>query len=99
GMPSGSDLARAPRSEDGASSGHETLSLHDALPLLWARHDVRRKVGTQKAFHHPAVGTVTTTWEVLRTSDDGIRITVFQAEPGTPDHDALSLLALAEATR
>jgi len=92
-------LATDPEAPDVAALVEELSAASPEFASLWARHDVRRKVGTQKAFHHPAVGTVTTTWEVLRTSDDGIRITVFQAEPGTPDHDALSLLALAEATR
>jgi transcriptional regulator with XRE-family HTH domain len=65
---------------------------------LWARYDVRGWCGEQKTFHHPEVGRITLLSESLRL-DYGQRVTLYQAEPGTPDHDALTLLSAAVAMR
>jgi transcriptional regulator with XRE-family HTH domain len=64
---------------------------------LWQRYDIRRRRGEPKTFRHPRVGTMTLTYEVLRLGDDGQRISVYQAEPGSTDQDALKLLALLAA--
>jgi hypothetical protein len=61
---------------------------------LWAHYDVRVKSGARRAFQHPAVGRFELTSEIL-TAADGQRLAVFQADPGTPDADALTLLAMA----
>jgi transcriptional regulator with XRE-family HTH domain len=60
---------------------------------LWQRHDVRQRRGEAKPFRHPRVGEFTLTYEVLHLAD-GQRMTVYQAEPGSRDHDALTLLAM-----
>jgi hypothetical protein len=60
---------------------------------LWQRHDVRQRRGEAKPFRHPQVGEFTLTYEVLHLAD-GQRMTVYQAEPGTRDHDALTLLSM-----
>jgi transcriptional regulator with XRE-family HTH domain len=70
-----------------ASSGEFTA--------LWARHEVWIKRAGETAFRHPVIGPVTLTNEVLGTADDGQRILIYQAAPGTPEHDALVLLAMA----
>lgn len=44
----------------------------------------------------PAVGSLTLEYEVLRFSD-GRRLTIYQASPGTPDHDAMTLLSMTAA--
>lgn len=62
--------------------------------LLWRRHDLRYRRSEVKAFHHPQVGDLTLSFEVLNL-DDGLRLSILQAEPETADHDALKLLALA----
>jgi transcriptional regulator with XRE-family HTH domain len=64
---------------------------------LWRDYDVRTKSGARRAFQHPGVGRVELVSEVLSVAD-GQRLVVFQAAPGTPDHDALTLLTLT-ATR
>jgi transcriptional regulator with XRE-family HTH domain len=61
---------------------------------LWANYDVRVKSGARRTFRHPAVGRFTLTSEIL-TAVDGQRFVTFQAAPGTPDEDALTLLAVA----
>lgn len=89
-------LAADPEAPDVAELVEELSAASPEFAVLWERHDVRPKASMQKVFHHPTVGTLTLTWEVLRYDDDGSRrVTVHQAAPGTPDHDALSLLAIA----
>ena len=60
---------------------------------LWQRHDVRQRRGEAKPFRHPQVGEFTLNYEVLQLTD-GQRMTVYQAEPGTREHDALTLLSM-----
>jgi transcriptional regulator with XRE-family HTH domain len=60
---------------------------------LWRHYDVRTKSGSRRTFQHPSVGRFQLTSEIL-TAVDGQRFVTFQAVPGTPDHDALTLLAL-----
>ncbi len=62
---------------------------------LWARQEVWVKRGGETAFQHPLIGAVTLANQVLTTSGDGQRLLVYQAERGTPEHDALVLLSLA----
>ncbi|MEV4255724.1 helix-turn-helix transcriptional regulator [Spirillospora sp. NPDC049652] len=65
-----------------------------AFAALWQRHDVQARRGDRKTFHHPRVGVLTLDYEVLHLNADGQRMTVYQAEPGSPDHDAMVLLSL-----
>jgi hypothetical protein len=60
----------------------------------WAAHNVRFHRTGAKRFHHPVVGDLTLTFEALDlAADTGLRISAYTAEPGTPSHDALNLLA------
>lgn len=70
----------------------------DAFRDRWATYDVRVKRGARRQLHHPAVGRFTLTSEIL-TAVDGQRLAFFQAEPSTPDHDAIILLGLAAGAR
>ena len=64
---------------------------------LWERYEVRRVGAGEKLFHHPAVGPLTLTHEVLDLNrTDGQRLVVYVASPGSPDHDAMVLLDLAD---
>jgi hypothetical protein len=50
-------------------------------------------VGT-KTFHHPVAGELTLDWDTLTASIDAEQqLIVMTAEPGTPSHDALRILA------
>jgi transcriptional regulator with XRE-family HTH domain len=62
---------------------------------LWHRYDVRHRRSEQKTFHHPQVGEVTFAYEVVGLDEDGQRMTIYQAAPGSGDHDAMTLLSLA----
>ncbi len=61
---------------------------------LWQRHDVRQHRTDRKSFHHSAVGDITLTYESLYLEPDGQRLAIYQATPGTRDHEAMKLLAL-----
>jgi transcriptional regulator with XRE-family HTH domain len=64
---------------------------------LWERYEVRSIGAGQKTFRHPAVGTMTLTHEVLNVNrTEGQRIVIYMAEPGSADHDMMSLLDIAD---
>ncbi|MEV7869986.1 helix-turn-helix transcriptional regulator [Streptomyces sp. NPDC088124] len=69
---------------------------------LWAAHDVRIHHGGVKSFHHPAAGLMTLTYQPLdlpMSAHEAHSLTIYTAEPGTPDEDRLKLLASWAATR
>lgn len=71
------------------------LTLHSPeFATLWAAQDVRPCLRQTREFRHPLVGSLTLANELLDlTYDDGQRVSVFNAEPGSPSHTALRLLA------
>ena len=71
----------------------ELLSGSADFARLWRRHDVRQRQGAAKPFRHPRVGEFALSYEVLNLAD-GQRMTVYQAKPGTRDHDAMTLLSM-----
>lgn len=87
----------ATQSPDLAALVEEVSAASAEFARLWRRYDLRYRRSQVKVFHHPEVGDLTLGFEVLNL-DDGLRLSLFQAEPGTADHDALKLLALARAS-
>jgi transcriptional regulator with XRE-family HTH domain len=73
----------------------ELLEHSPEFAELWKRYEIRRRRGEPKTFRHPKVGTLTLTYEVLQISERQ-RISIYQAAPGSPDHDALHLLAMLD---
>jgi transcriptional regulator with XRE-family HTH domain len=72
------------------------LSLEsEVFRRLWARHDVRPRVGRgTSVFHHPQVGRVELGWEKLEISGSpGQTLVIHQPEPGSASERALALLA------
>jgi hypothetical protein len=60
---------------------------------------VRHHHTGRKHLHHPVVGDLELTYEVLALpADPGLSLVVYGAEPGSPSHDALKLLASWAAT-
>jgi len=52
-----------------------------------------------KRFHHPVVGDLTLAYEAMDiAADEGLRVSAYSAEPGTPSADGLNLLASWAAT-
>jgi hypothetical protein len=72
----------------------ELSTRSEEFRVRWAAHNVKlHRTGT-KRFHHPIVGDVTLAFESLDLpGDPGQRLIVYTAEPGSPSHRALDLLA------
>lgn len=71
------------------------LSVHDPQFRQWwaAHHVARRGMGT-KTLHHPTVGDLTLDWDTLTcATDPDQQLITWTAEPRTPSHDALRILA------
>jgi transcriptional regulator with XRE-family HTH domain len=65
----------------------------------WAAHNVRHHHTGRKRLHHPVVGDLELTYEVLALpADPGLSLVVYGAEPGSPSQDGLRLLASWAAT-
>lgn len=62
---------------------------------LWARHDIHRGGSDTGVIRHPRVGEMRLRREKLAViGGDGLQLVVYHAEPGSPDADALALLAV-----
>jgi len=71
----------------------------DTFRQRWARHEVRRHRAGAKRLNHPLVGQLTVTYETMESAaDDGLYLIACGAAPGSPDADALNLLASWNAT-
>jgi transcriptional regulator with XRE-family HTH domain len=65
----------------------------------WAAHNVRLHQTGRKRLHHPVVGDLELTYEVLALpADPGLSLVVYGAEPGSASQDGLKLLASWAAT-
>jgi transcriptional regulator with XRE-family HTH domain len=65
----------------------------------WAAHNVRLHDAGVKDYHHPVVGNLTLSYNRLDLSaDEGLKITVWTAEPGSKSAEALNLLGSWAAT-
>ncbi|NGN67545.1 helix-turn-helix transcriptional regulator [Streptomyces sp. A7024] len=66
---------------------------------LWERYEVCARSSGTKRFRHPEVGAMSLNYEQMTLArTDGQRLIVYQATPGSPDHDALVLLDMASST-
>ncbi|MBJ7452032.1 MAG: helix-turn-helix domain-containing protein [Blastococcus sp.] len=70
-----------------------------AFRTRWAANDVRTHRPGVKVFRHPAIGEVHLPFENLTVDATGDQtLTVFTPAPGSPEHDAIQLLASWSAT-
>jgi transcriptional regulator with XRE-family HTH domain len=77
----------------------ELSTRSEEFRTLWATHDVRLHRSGNKGFRHPAVGQLDLMFEAMTLeADAGLTLTAYAAEPGTPSHDGLKLLASWAAT-
>lgn len=80
----------------------ELSTLSTEFRTRWAAHDVRIHHGGVKSFHHPDVGPLELTYQPLDlplSTREAHSLTIYTAQPGSPDEDRLKLLAsLAAAT-
>jgi transcriptional regulator with XRE-family HTH domain len=101
------DLVAALRSQAGRNPYDRTLSdlvgelstRSDAFRTWWAAHNVRYHQTGTKRLHHPVVGDLELSYEVMElAADAGLRLAIFTAEPGSRSDEALNLLASWAAT-
>ena len=77
----------------------ELSTRSEEFRALWADHDVRLHRTGVKHFRHPAVGRLDLMFEAMTLeADEGLTLTAYTAEPGTPSSDGLKLLASWAAT-
>jgi transcriptional regulator with XRE-family HTH domain len=77
----------------------ELCTRSEPFRIRWAAHDVRLHRTGLKHIHHPVVGDLHLSFEVMALhADPGLDLVAFSAEPGSPDDDALRLLASWAAT-
>lgn len=77
----------------------ELSTRSEEFRVRWAAHNVKFHRSGIKRFHHPVVGDLTFNFEAFDLpADPGQRMLVYAAEPGSPSHDALALLASWSST-
>ena len=77
----------------------ELSTRSEAFRTRWAAHNVRQHQTGRKQLHHPVVGDLEVTYEVLAlAADPGLSLVVYGAEPGSASQDGLRLLASWAAT-
>lgn len=72
----------------------ELSTRSDEFRTRWAAHDVRFHRTGRKRLHHPVVGELDLDFETLTLdADDGLGMSLYTAEPGSPSQQALDMLA------
>ncbi|MCW2878382.1 MAG: family transcriptional regulator [Sphaerisporangium sp.] len=93
------EAGRAPHDTDLTGLIGELVTRSEDFRTAWAKHNVRLHHTGRKPFHHPAIGEITLDFDAMELpAQPGLTLTAYSAAPGTPDHDALQLLASWAAT-
>jgi transcriptional regulator with XRE-family HTH domain len=77
----------------------ELSTRSEPFRMWWAAHNVRYHQTGTKRLHHPVVGYLELSYEVMElAADTELRLAIFTAEPGSRSEEALNLLASWAAT-
>jgi transcriptional regulator with XRE-family HTH domain len=89
-----SQAGRNPYDRDLQDLIGELSTRSDEFRVRWATHNVRfHRIGI-KRLHHPVVGELELSYETLTLdADDGLRLALYAAEPGSASQQTLDLLA------
>jgi transcriptional regulator with XRE-family HTH domain len=88
------EAGRDPYDKDLTDLIGELSTRSEQFRTWWAAHDVRLHRSGVKHLRHPLVGDLTLTYESMDlTTDQGLRLNAYSARPGSPDQDALNLIA------
>jgi hypothetical protein len=94
-----SEAGRDPHDRDLIDLVGELSTRSEDFRTRWAAHNVRAHQTGAKRFHHPVVGELKLTYELLElAADPGLTLMALSAEPGSPSEDALNLLGSWAAT-
>ncbi len=93
------EAGRDPFNKDLTDLIGELSTRSQEFRALWAAHNVRLHRSGLKHFRHPVVGRIDLMFEAMALeADEGLTLTAYTAEPATPAHDAVKLLASWAAT-
>jgi transcriptional regulator with XRE-family HTH domain len=93
------EAGRDPYDRDLSDLVGELSTRSDVFRTRWAAHNVRIHRTGVKRVHHPTVGELELTFEMLQlTADPGLNLLTYSAEPDTPSEEALKLLGSWAAT-
>jgi transcriptional regulator with XRE-family HTH domain len=93
------EAGRNPRDRDLSDLVGELSTQSEEFRTRWARHDVRYHDTGKKRFHHPVVGPLELTFEVMTlVADPDLTLFAFTAEVGSKSEEALNLLGSWTAT-
>ena len=93
------EAGRNPHDQDLMNLIGELSTQSDEFRVRWARHDVRYHHTGLKRIHHPLVGHLELTYEVMTlAADPDLVMFAFTAEVGSKSQEALDLLASWTAT-
>ncbi|MET9533230.1 MULTISPECIES: helix-turn-helix transcriptional regulator [unclassified Streptomyces] len=93
------EAGRAPHDSELTGLIGELVTRSEDFAAAWGKHNVRLHLTGSKSFRHPAVGEITLDFDAMELpAQPGLTLTAYSAAPGTPDHDALQLLASWAAT-
>jgi MmyB-like transcription regulator ligand binding domain len=93
------EAGRDPYDRDLSDLVGELSTRSEEFRTRWAAHNVRIHRTGVKELHHPVVGDLSLTYEMLDLSaDSGLAILTYTAEPGSKSAEALDLLASWTAT-
>jgi transcriptional regulator with XRE-family HTH domain len=93
------EAGRHPYDRDLTDLIGELSTRSDEFRVRWAAHDVRLHQTGAKRFHHPVVGDLTLTFEMMElAADPGLNLLTYTAEPGSKSEEALNLLGSWAAT-
>jgi hypothetical protein len=94
-----SEAGRNPYDRDLSDLVGELSTRSDDFRTWWAAHNVRYHQTGTKRLHHPIVGDLELSYEVMELSaDTGLTISVYSAEPGSATQHGLDLLGSWTAT-
>ncbi|WP_316670435.1 helix-turn-helix transcriptional regulator [uncultured Propionibacterium sp.] len=88
------EAARSPYDRDLSDLIGQLCTRSEPFGALWAEQNVRPHRAGTKLLHHPVVGRLALDFEALDVAaDQGLRLNVCTADPGSPADESLALLA------
>ena len=94
-----SEAGRQPHDKNLSDLVGELSTRSPEFRTWWAAHNVRNHQSGIKRLHHPVVGDLVLSYEVMDLSaDSGLTVSVYSAEPGSRSQEGLDLLASWTAT-